>query len=68
MSGGKADMSVSEADIELNHLDPERAALLPPCSPPGGENSTHENLKSYLSEAFMPCTIKGKPLEKVCLS
>ncbi len=30
--------------------------------------STHENLKSYLSEAFMPCTIKGKPLEKVCLS
>ncbi len=28
---------------------------------------THENLKSYLSEAFMPCNVEGKPLEKVCL-
>ncbi len=26
---------------------------------------THENLKSYLSEAFVPCTLKGKPLKKV---
>ncbi len=29
---------------------------------------THENLKSCLSEAFMPYTVKGKPLKKVSLS
>ncbi len=28
---------------------------------------THENLKWFLSEAFMPSTVKGKHLEKVCL-
>ncbi len=28
---------------------------------------THENLKWYLCEAYMPCTVKGNPLEKVCL-
>ena len=32
-------MSINEADIELNHLDPERVALLPASSPPGGEDS-----------------------------
>ena len=28
---------------------------------------TLENQKWYPSEAFMPCTVKDKPLEKVCL-
>ncbi len=30
-------------------------------------SSTHENLKWYFSETFMPCTVKWKPLENVCL-
>ena len=30
--------------------------------------NTHGNLKWYLSETFMPFTVKGKPLKKVCLS
>ena len=29
--------------------------------------TTDENLKWYLIETYMPCTVKGKPLEKVCL-
>ena len=37
-------MSLSEADIELNPLDPERVALLPAGCPSGGEDSERPGL------------------------